>query len=121
MTETSTRPALATAQAFHQAWTSKNLDEAMTYIADDITVEAPGARIAGAEQYRGFVGQFLPAVTGAKMIAAFGDDTTAVLFYYLNTVPVSAALTAQCFTVKDGKITGILLVFDPTPFAPPQG
>jgi len=40
MTDTGTPPALATALAYHQAWTSQNLDRAMTYIADDITCDA---------------------------------------------------------------------------------
>ena len=121
MTETSTPPALAAALAFHHAWTSKNLDQAMTYIADDITADAPGARIAGAEQYRGFLGQFISQLTGVETIAAFGDDTTAVLVYYPHTAQVSDAPTAECFTVTDGKITRIVLAFDPASFAPPQG
>jgi hypothetical protein len=52
MTDPSTPPALATAPAYHQAWTSQNLDQAMSYIADDITCDAPGARICGAQPYR---------------------------------------------------------------------
>ena len=40
MTQT-TSPALTTALAYHQAWTSQHLDQAMTYIADDITCDAP--------------------------------------------------------------------------------
>jgi hypothetical protein len=121
MTGTSTPPALATALAYHQAWTSKNLDQAMVYIADGITCDAPGARIAGAEQYRGFLGQFMTQLTGVETLAAFGDDTTAVLFYYPHTAQVSDAPTAECFTVMDGKITRSVLVFDRPSFAPPQG
>jgi len=71
--------------------------------------------------YAGFLGQFLTQLTSVKTIAAFGDDTTAVLVYYLHTAQVSDAPTAECFTVTDGKISSILLVFDPSPFAPPQG
>jgi hypothetical protein len=121
MTQTSTPPALAAALAFHNAWTSKNLDQAMTYIADDITSDAPGARITGAEQYRGFLGQFMTQLTGIKTIAAFGDDTTAVLFYYPQTAQVSDVATGEFFTVADGKITRIVLAFDRLSFGPPQG
>ena len=46
MTEPGTPPALAAVLAYHQAWTSQDLDQAMTYIADDITCDAPGARIS---------------------------------------------------------------------------
>ena len=121
MTRTSTPLALAAALAYHQAWTSKDLDQAMTYIADDVTCDAPGTRIAGAELYRGFLGQFMTQLTGVETIAAFGDDTTAVLFYYPQTAQVRDAPTAECLTVTDGKITRSVLVFDRLSFGPPQG
>jgi hypothetical protein len=120
MTDPGTPPALATALAYHQAWTSQNLDQAMTYIADDITCDAPGARISGAAQYRGFLGGFMTQLTGVQTVAAFGDDTTAVLFYYPHTAAVSDAPTAECFTVAGRKITRSVLVFDRPSFAPPQ-
>jgi hypothetical protein len=66
MTDRSTPPALATALAYHQAWTSQNLDQAMTYIADDITCDAPGARISGAQQYRDFLGGFMTQLTSSR-------------------------------------------------------
>ena len=120
MTDPGTPPALATALAYHQAWTSQNLDQAMSYIADDITCDAPGARITGAQQYRDFLGGFMTQLTGVQAVAAFGDDTTAVLFYYPHTANVSDAPTAECFTVTGGKITRSVLVFDRPSFAPPQ-
>jgi hypothetical protein len=120
MTTPSTSPALATALAYHQAWTSHDLDQAMTYIADDITCDAPGARISGAQQYRDFLGGFLARLTAAEPLAAFGDDTTAVLFYYPQTAIVSDAPAAEHLTVTAGKITHSVLVFDRLSFAPPQ-
>jgi SnoaL-like domain len=120
MTEPGTPPALATALAYHQAWTSQNLDQAMTYIADEITCDAPGARISGAQQYRDFLSGFMTQLTGVETVAAFGDDTTAVLFYYPHAANVSDAPTAECLTVAGGKITRSVLVFDRPSFAPPQ-
>lgn len=120
MTDQGTPPALTTALAYHQAWTSHNLDQAMTYIADDITCHAPGGTIFGAQPYRDFLGGFMTRLTGVEPLAAFGDDTTAVLFYYPHTANVSDAPTAECFTVTGGKITRSVLVFDRPSFAPPQ-
>jgi len=118
MTQT-TSPALATALAYHQAWTSHDLDKAMSYIADDITCDAPGARISGAQPYRGVLSGFMVQLTKVETVAAFGDDTTAVLFYYPHTASTSDAPTAECFTVAGGKITRSVLVFDRPSFAPP--
>jgi len=120
MTHPSIPPALATALAYHDAWTSQDLDRAMTYIARDISCYAPGAQISGAGQYRDFLGGFMTQLTAVETVAAFGDDTTAVLFYYPHTANTSDAPTAECFTVADGKITRSVLVFDRPSFAPPQ-
>ncbi|HUE61090.1 MAG TPA: nuclear transport factor 2 family protein [Acidimicrobiales bacterium] len=114
MTDT-TSPALQTALAYYQAWTSHDLDKAMSYIADDIVLDSPGGRLEGADAYRGFLGPFLQILTGSKMIAAFGDEETALVMYDTETMPVKSAPGAECVTVKDGKITYSRNVFDSGP------
>jgi ketosteroid isomerase-like protein len=115
MTDT-TSPALRTALAYYQAWTSHDLDKAMSYIAGDIVCDAPAGRLEGADAYRGFLGPFVQNLTGATMIAAFGDDQTALVMYDTQTMPVKSAPGAECVTVRDGKITYSRLVFDRAPF-----
>jgi ketosteroid isomerase-like protein len=115
MTDT-TSPALQTALAYYQAWTSHDLDKAMSYIADDIVCDTPAGGLEGADAYRGFLGPFVQILTGAQMIAAFGDDQTALVMYDTQTVPVKSAPGAECVTVTDGKITHSRLVFDRAPF-----
>jgi ketosteroid isomerase-like protein len=114
MTDTSS-PALRTALAYYQAWTSHDLDKAMSYIADDVVLDSPAGRLEGAEAYRGFIGPFLKILTGSKMIAAFGDEVTALVMYDTETVPLKSAPGAECVTVKDGKITYSRNVFDSGP------
>ncbi len=115
MTETAS-PALRVALAYHQAWTSHDLDTAMTYIADDIVCDAPPGRLQGAAAYRGFMAPFTQILKRAEMIAAFGDDDTAVTVYDTETVPVPSAPAAECVTVRDGKITYSRFIFDRAPF-----
>jgi ketosteroid isomerase-like protein len=115
MTDT-TSPALRTALAYYQAWTSHDLDKAMGYIADDVICDAPTGRLEGAAAYRAFMGPFAQIVTGSEMIAAFGDEETALIMYDTETVPVKSAPGAECVTVKDGKITHNRFVFDRAPF-----
>ena len=88
----------------------------MSYIADDIVCDAPAGRLEGAGAYRGFLGPFVQIVTGATMIAAFGDDQTALIMYDTETVPVPSAPGAECVTVINGKITYSRFVFDRAPF-----
>jgi hypothetical protein len=53
---------------------------------------------------------------GSELIAAFGDDTTAVVMYGTDTVPVKDTPGAECVTVADGKITHMRIIFDRLPF-----
>lgn len=115
MTE-STSPALDVALAYHQAWTSHDLDNAMSYIAEDIVCDAPAGRLEGATAYRDFMGPFVQILTGSELVAAYGDDAKAVVVYDTETVPVRSAPGAECVTVKDGKIIHSLFIFDRAPF-----
>ena len=112
----SNSPALEVALAYFHAWTSHDLDKAMSYIADDIVCDAPVGRLEGADAYRGFMGPFVQILTGSTLIAAFGDDTTALIMYDTETVPVASAPGAECLSVSDGKITYNRFIFDRTPF-----
>ena len=109
-------PALQIALAYYEAWTSKDLDRAMSYISEDIVCDAPAGRIEGAEAYRAFMGPFVQMLTDADMIAAFGDEETALVMYDTETVPVKSAPGAECVTVRDGKIAHSRFLFDRAPF-----
>jgi hypothetical protein len=109
-------PALQIALAYHEAWTNKDLDRAMSYIAEDIVCDAPAGRVEGAEAYHAFMAPFVQILRGAAMIAAFGDEETALVMYDTTTVPVPSAPGAEWVTVKEGKITYSRFLFDRVPF-----
>ncbi len=104
------------ALAYFQAWSSKDFERAMTYIADDIVCDAPAGRIVGADDYRAFMGGFVQILKRAELIAAFGDETSAMLMYETETIPVANAPGAECYTVEGGKITHNHFIFDRAPF-----
>jgi hypothetical protein len=62
------------------------------------------------------MGPFVRILTGSTLIAAFGDDTTALIMYDTETVPVTSAPGAECLTISDGKITYSRFIFDRAPF-----
>src|SRR6201995_5018109 len=115
MTDT-TSPALRAALAYFQAWTSHDLDQAMSYIAEDIVCDAPAGRLEGAAAYRAFMGPFTQILQEAPLIAAFGDEQPAVIVYDTRTVPVPSAPAAECVTVAGGLITYSRGTFDRAPF-----
>jgi len=111
-----TSSALRIALAYYHAWTGHDLDKAMSYIADDIVCDAPAGRLQGAEAYRAFMGPFVQLLTGSELIAAYGDEQTALIMYDTTTIPVRSAPAAECVTVRDGKITYNRFIFDRAPF-----
>ena len=108
--------ALSTALAYYQAWTGKDLDRAMRYVAEDVVCENPTGRIEGLEAFRQFMTPFAQMLTGSDLLGAYGDADTAVLVYNPHTILVADAPSAERFTVRDGRIVHDLLIFDRTPF-----
>jgi ketosteroid isomerase-like protein len=109
-------PALEIARAYYQAWTGKDVEAAMGHLADDVVCDAPAGRIQGVEAYREFLGPFAQMLLGAELLAAFGDDTTAVLVYDTRTPAVASGPGAECLTVRDGRIVHNRFIFDRLPF-----
>jgi len=109
-------PALEVALAYYQAWTGKDIEAAMGRLADDVVCDAPAGRLLGVDAYRQFLGPFAQLLLGSELLAAFGDDTTAVLVYDTRTPPVASAPGAEYLTVRGGKIVHNRFIFDRLPF-----
>ncbi|MGH3585830.1 MAG: nuclear transport factor 2 family protein [Pseudonocardia sp.] len=114
MTQT---PADAIVAEYHRAWTSGDVDRAMTLIADDVTCRAPGEDLVGKDAYRAYIAGFAPMLTGTADIASFADRERVALFYYPQTASTTTAPAGECFTVRDGKIVDTVLVFDRLSYA----
>lgn len=107
-------------QRYHRAWTSGDVEQAMAYVADDLTCRAPGIELNGKAAYRDFLAGFAPTLTGVADIAAFSEGDRVALFYYPQTAATSTAPAAECFTVLDGKISDSVLIFDRLSYGPPR-
>src|SRR3954468_23064582 len=115
MTSHDSSPALRVALAYHRAWTGQDLDLAMRHVADDIVCDAPAGRIEGAAAYRAFLGPFAGMLRSATLLAAFGDEKTALIMYDTETPLVPSAPGAECLTIAGGLITVNRFVFDRAP------
>jgi limonene-1,2-epoxide hydrolase len=102
-------------EEYERAWLNKDLDTAMSYVADDIVCEAPGGKIEGLAAYRKFLDDFLPILTEATIIKVLGDDTSAAAVYVIDTKLVAGIQAADYATVENGKITHVRTVFDRLP------
>lgn len=105
---------VAVARAFTEAWTGGELDAAATYVAEDVVFDGPLGHVDGKNTYleslRGLTTAL--AVTGARVVAAFGDDAQALIMYELLTDRFGALTCAKLLTVRDGKIASDRLTFD---------
>ena len=115
MTNT-TSPALQVAMAYHEAWKNHDHATAMKVVADNVVSETPFGPVEGGEALHKGESEFAHILKGATMIAAFGDENTALLMYYTHTQPVDSVLSAKHFTVENGKITALKAVFDKSQF-----
>lgn len=112
-----TSNALETALSYFRAWTAHDFDRAMGFLAPDLVCHAPNGQLNGASAFRGFMEPFTQMLIRADLVAAFGDDHTALLMYDTQTALVPDAPGAECLTVEDGLITRIKIIFDRAPFA----
>ena len=117
--KTTSDHALRVATADHEAWTGGDLDKAMSFMTDDVVVHAPGKEINGKEEYRAYLGGFMEVMEGCTPRAAFGDDSTAVLYYFPHTPSARSAPVGECFLVESGLIKESHVVFDRLSYAPP--
>ncbi len=116
MTETTSK-ALETALRYFHSWTAQDFDRAMAFLAPDLVCHAPSGLITGAQAFREFMEPLSQILIHSELVAAYGDDHTALIMYDTQTVPVPDAPGAECLTVEDGLITEIKIIFDRVPFA----
>lgn len=108
--------ALRVALAYYEAWTGKDMDKAMTYVADDIVCDAPAGRIEGAAAYRAFLEPFAGMLIRSEVLAAFGDEEKALVMYDTTTPLVASGPASELVTVTGGRITYSRFLFDRLPF-----
>lgn len=112
--------ALETVLAYHRAWTSGDIETAMTYVSENAVCHAPGTELAGKAAYRAFLADFAPRLVGVTDLASMADGETVTLFYLPRTATTATAPAAELFTLREGLIVDNVLVFDRLSYAPPQ-
>lgn len=116
MSNTASSPALQVAMTYYEAWKNRDHATAMKVVADNVVSETPFGTVQGGDALHKGESEFAHILKGATLVAAFGDETTALLMYYTHTQPVPSVLSSKHFTVENGKITGLKGVFDKSAF-----
>lgn len=100
---------------YHYAWTSGNVEAARPYLADDLDFQGSIDTFCRADDFIVALMMFQKMLRGINLIQSFFSESEAALLYDCDTIsPAGVIRTAEFFTVKDGKIKSIKLVFDAT-------
>lgn len=102
------------ARAFTEAWTSGDFATAAAYVAQDVVFDGPLGHTDGKAAYiQGLEGlsRFVD-LSGVNILAAFGDDTQALIMYELLTQRFGNLLCAKQLTFREGTIARDRLTFD---------
>ncbi len=102
-------------RAYHDAWIGGDMLAASAYLADDFTGGGPFFSYDSPADCLASNSKFLPVVTGLDMISELYGDAEATLVYDVHTAtPAGTIRTAEYFRLTDGRISSIILIFDPT-------
>ena len=107
---------LDTALGYFSAWTARNIDEAMTFVADDVVFDAPFGRSEGATSLRKALKEFMEIFKGAEIVDAFADEHSAAILYMTQTSLASDLPACEYLGVENGKVNYKRLIFDRLPF-----
>jgi ketosteroid isomerase-like protein len=105
------------AEAFFDAWTSKDFERARSLLHDDVSFEGPIERFDNADAYVQSLQQLSAIVKGAEKRKVFVDGDDVCVIYDLKTAPVPSSRTSEWYHARDGKIAAVSVVFDARPFA----
>ncbi|WP_433190782.1 nuclear transport factor 2 family protein [Actinoallomurus sp. CA-150999] len=109
------------AEDFVRAWTSKDVDKALSLLAEDVVCEAPTGTFEGVEGYRGFLEPFVTSLISATVIDVLANDTHAATVYTTDTPFLKDFRGIDHITVENGKITHVTSVFDLLPMHQAKG
>ncbi|MEV6591901.1 nuclear transport factor 2 family protein [Streptomyces acidicola] len=109
------RTAQKVADEFARAWLGRDVEKALGFLADDVVCEAPNGRFEGVARYRDFLEPFASSLISGTMIDVLGNDTHAAAVYTTETPFAKDFRGIDYITVKDGKITHVISVFDLSP------
>jgi ketosteroid isomerase-like protein len=102
-------------ETYHNAWTTGDILRARGYLADDLDFQGSIDTFNKADDFVAALRQFQGMLRGVTVLQSFFSGAGAALLYDCDTAsPAGVIRTAEFFTVRNGKIAEIRLVFDAT-------
>ncbi|MDD5712330.1 MAG: nuclear transport factor 2 family protein [Smithellaceae bacterium] len=100
---------------YYRAWTTGDMKTARLYLADDLDFQGSIDTFRRADDFIAALTMFQKMLRSATLIQDFYSADGAALLYDCDmAVPTGTIRTAEFFTLGEGKISSIRLVFDAT-------
>lgn len=101
--------------SYHNAWTMGDISIARGYLADDLNFRGSIDSFDKADDFVAGLTQFHRMLRSVNLLKSFFDEEGGALLYDCDTGELAGVIrTAEFFTVRNGKIAEIRLVFDAT-------
>lgn len=102
----------AVVRAYHEAWSTGRVDDAMARLAPGLAVEVPVNAYPTRESFGEALKGFGPMVRRITLLAEFAQGDEAMLLYDLDVSGLGVLRVAEHFTVEQGRITRIRQIHD---------
>jgi hypothetical protein len=100
---------------YHNAWTGGDMKTARLCLADDLDFKGSIETFHRADDFIVALANFKKMLRNVSLIQSFFSEGGAALLYDCDTMtPAGVIRTAEFFTVADGRIKAIRLIFDAT-------
>jgi len=100
---------------YHNAWTTGNMKAARSCLADDLDFQGSIDTFSGADDFIASLAMFQKMLSKVTLLQSYYSENGAALLYDCDTMtPAGVMRTAEFFTMGNGKIKAIRLVFDAT-------
>ena len=104
--------ALSVVRAYHDAWTARDFDTAVSLLAGDLHVEVPINDYPTTGSFASALRSFGAQATTVDLLAEMGRDGEAMLLYDMEVRGLGTMRVAEHFTVSGGKIVRLRQVHD---------
>jgi ketosteroid isomerase-like protein len=104
--------ALATARAYHDAWTAKDFDRAVALLAGDLAVEVPINDYPTTKSFAGALRSFGSLATRVDLLAEMAAEDEAMLLYDMDVEGLGTMRIVEHFTVAGGRIVRLRQIHD---------
>ncbi len=105
------------AEGYAKAWTSGDVETALTFLADDVVCDAPAGQVNGVAEYRPFTQEFVDRLVSATITKVLADAESAAIVYSFDTQWIKNFRCSEYMTIENGKIKHITTIFDRLPMA----